>query len=349
VTPPQAIYRKPEIRTDGTSAAAYGPTYFPGAASTERATVVEAVSGAEVTGLEIRLSRQHTVTVSGVVRGAPSGSLASVNLRLGENPYRLNDFKSVSLNSDAKFSFPDVGPGIAIVYATTFGGSHLQSQILELKPDSTDISNLELTLLPGVELAGTVLTAGEPSNERLTVALQPTGATSSVTPGISADVDAKGAFRFANVYAGKYKVKVQPFLDDTYIAAVHLDEAEAPNGELDLSQIAAGSKLKIELRPDGGQIDGTVQDRDGRPLINSTIGVLLANGPADLNPENVMCSARGTFHFRGLRPGKYKLIAVDGSGSGGEEAMKKLLAAADDIEVKPGVHLTPAMKLSDAK
>jgi len=66
--------RVPETRGDSDSNALYVATYFPSVASVDRAVVLDAVAGREVAGNEIRLVRQHTLTIRGVVKGRPDSS-----------------------------------------------------------------------------------------------------------------------------------------------------------------------------------------------------------------------------------------------------------------------------------
>jgi hypothetical protein len=111
----------PEIRTDGTSEPAYGTTYFPSAASTDRAAVVEAKAGEDMSGIDVRLVRRPSLTISGVVTGIPDGGAAAmVRMHYGETP---GQFWNAAAGPGGRFVFTKLEPGDYRIYATTMGRS----------------------------------------------------------------------------------------------------------------------------------------------------------------------------------------------------------------------------------
>jgi hypothetical protein len=67
-----------EIRTDGSQRPVFAPTWYPESESQERATVVEAIAGRETAGIDIRLVRKRSLSISGVVTGTPEGSTHAI-------------------------------------------------------------------------------------------------------------------------------------------------------------------------------------------------------------------------------------------------------------------------------
>jgi hypothetical protein len=63
----------PERRNDGSVAPPYSPTLYPSTAVMGRATQVEAIGGKDSAGLEIRLTRQQGLSITGIVTGIPEG------------------------------------------------------------------------------------------------------------------------------------------------------------------------------------------------------------------------------------------------------------------------------------
>jgi hypothetical protein len=64
-----------EIRTDGSEIPVYAETWYPSTDSRERGAVVEAIGGRETEGIDIRLIRKRSLTLSGVLTGVPEGSV----------------------------------------------------------------------------------------------------------------------------------------------------------------------------------------------------------------------------------------------------------------------------------
>ena len=157
-----------EIRTDGTSEALYGPTYYPNSATAERATVVETAAGNEVSGLEIRLARQHGATISGTVTGTPDGSArATVMMRFGESAVAQQGSRGSGVGPDGRFSFPRLAPGFYRLYAIySSGRTRLQSGTVDIHLEGADETNVVLALNAGGELTGTLELEGLPADKR---------------------------------------------------------------------------------------------------------------------------------------------------------------------------------------
>jgi len=73
-------------------------------------------------------------------------------------------------------------------------------------------------------------------------------------------------------------------------------------------------ELEIVLASDGGKLDGTVSDKDDKPVVGATI-VLIPNDPAlRTRPDFVRDATTdhaGHFELKNIAPGDYKLFAWD--------------------------------------
>lgn len=342
-TPGGAHDAPPEIRLDGSTAIVYGQTYYPNAAAEEQAAPVDAKAGAEVTGIEIHLARLNPRTtphlrISGMVQGTPPGKQhASVwidhGLKFGDTTIQ-NDTVA---GDDGSFTFHDLEPGVYRIWtAYNDVDRHLQSQPLEFRLEGSDVVNLQLNLAPGGDLSGTVEIAGEqpgaPKQKR-TVRIG----------GSEGETDRDGAFHLSGVMPGKYGVGVEPLPENAYVKALTLDSVTVLGDRLDVSHGIRGSKLQIMIAP-GGEITGTVLDKDGQRMLNSVTSVFLV--PAEGEFEQSDRSAAhvdesATYSFHGVRPGKYYLMGYDLFFSGleieGPENIKKAAAAHGElVEVKEG-------------
>ena len=201
---PHNMRDETEIRTDGSSAAAYGPTYYPSSAGKEQGGVVEAAAGGDTAGIDIRLVHPpRGLTISGVVSGIPeAGRGVSVMIQSGEAPERMNNMNGRGTTSDGKFVLHNLPPQFYRVFAQYRSGNiQLQSQTVELRPDSGDVTNLELVLSPGEDLAGKLEIAGDPSAEKRLIRLESVGMYFRGSP--TAEVDKDGTFRFTESPAGQ--------------------------------------------------------------------------------------------------------------------------------------------------
>jgi hypothetical protein len=340
-SPPSPGNPRREVRTDGTSEPTYGPTWYPSATSADRATAVDVQPGGDV-AIELRLVGQRTMTITGTVTGIPEGVTPMVSLRYGDSPNRILSSRGTSVGRTGEFTFSNLPPAFYSLSATaSANGRPLQSQTVEFKPDAPEVVTAELALTAGFELIGAVETTGQPraaTTEKRTV-----------TVGVAtAPVEPDGSFRIRGVFPVRSRVDVQPLPDTAYIQTVEVDGAATPDASVDLTRIRDGSTVKIVLSRDAAQLSGAVLEKDGQPLRNAVAIVILARDAdhVSANPDGLVKD--GKYAFKAVRPGKYLLFAVDAFRSGAAntpEDFKRLAAAAEEIEIKAGDHITRDLKV----
>jgi hypothetical protein len=344
----------PEIHTDGSVEALYGTTFYPGSATKAKAVLVEAAAGAELTGIDIHMARQpRGLSISGTVSGAtegPGGSM--VMLQQGDDPWHIDTAGATGVGPDGHFRLTNLQPGtyrLCAFYA--FSETRLYSLPVDLRLEG-DVTGVNLVLAPGGEMTGKLEMAGDPWPEKLTVSLEPAqnGSMIMEESALSADVDAAGAFRIGGIGPGRYRVKVLPLPENAYLKSVRLDDADAPDGKLDLSHGAQGSSVRIVASRNGGQVSGKLLDKSGELVGPLPAMVLLVADPKefDLDRSSKMIED-GTYSFQGIRPGKYRLVAFDRLllelDPDSRETIKKLAAAAEEIEIKEGDRRVKDLKL----
>ena len=342
----------PETRTDGTSDAVYGPTFYPSAASKERGATIEAKAGNDITGLEIRLLRQHTMSISGTVTGIPDhAGLATVYMRYAATAEQLSGLRGALCDAAGRFSFARLPAGVYGFYAIYSSGSRpFQSTTVKVELDSADQAGVELALHPGEDLSGTLQVTGLPAEKR-TVRLEPVERYGYFSGPLSGAVDSDGAFQIANVMAGEYRVVVEPLPGNGYVKTVQVDGVAAPGGIVDLSRGARGSRVKVLAAAGAGQLSGRVRDKDGRPIVNSSTMVFLMTDPKLISEDEMtrVSSPDGSYSRNGIRPGKYRLFALDLMRYGSEVLqsgdLTALFARGEEIEIKEGERLVKDLEV----
>lgn len=341
-----------EIRTDGTSAPLYSTTYYPGAPLPNRASVVEVKAGETAGPFDIHLLQVHPMTIAGVVSGIPDAARPWVRVRTGDNPDDPTALDPAPTDASGRFSIPNARPGhywLQAMYNT--GGVVMQSQTVEVTPDSANAANIELALIGAGDLTGTI--EAPAGSGPFKVVLQPLATRVFSKPGAEGDTNKEGAFRIAGILPGKYRVMVQPLAENAYIKTMELDGAESSNGEIDLSRGSAGSLLKVVVGVNGGQISGAILDKDGQPMIHTLAEIRLLNSPSGEDPpasEQVRAiSPDGRYSIRNLRPGKYWLLVTDPQHSGDVSSpavIKALAVGAAAVEVKEGDRLVKDLRVA---
>jgi hypothetical protein len=333
----------PEIRTDGSADASYGTTYYPGATSADRAAVVDAVAGRDTAGLEIRLVRMQILSISGVVTGPLGPAAATVWVRSKEFGH------AAGTGADGRFEFNRLEPGTYRIYAQVAGKNSLQSQVVELRLDGGDQRNVQLLLGPGGDVAGKLELGGAPLAGKHAIHLQPVGLVAGGLSTISGgDVDGEGSFNLSNVSPGRYRVKVDPMPEDGYIKTVALDGVTARDGIVDLTHGVRAAQVKVRLGSNAGRLSGTVRDEAGDPSPHDWVLALLVADGTSLDPEISTLTPAGKYDFKGIRPGKYHIAAVDMISFAAtleEVADKEVIAHGETIEVEEGSRLSKDLKI----
>jgi hypothetical protein len=321
---------------------------------------VEVKPGAERPNVEIHLARSvaKAFSISGIVSGSVKGSgpiQVAYELETGNS----TQSGSQAVGNDGRFALRRLQPGFYRVWALSVGGDAppLQSAASEVKLDGADIANVQLSLLPGIEVTGTLEYAGEEQakhTEKISVRLMPAGAYG--TPAMS-EMDAEGSFRIESARPGRYTVHVEPLPENAYIQSAEVDGTEATDEILELKG-APAAKIQIILNRNGAQVSGAVRSKDGQPLRASMATVYLVDDVKrieklrHMDPRYVkFASAEGKYTFRAVRPGKYHLVAIDllEAPDSDEPDFKEMILNAEEIEIPAGGRIVKDLKITPPK
>jgi hypothetical protein len=349
-----------EIRTDGGHARIFGNTFYPSASGKDSATPVELEPGQSADGIDIRLNSLVSVAISGIVTGLPAGNhdgppAAYIILSHVPASGSFDSFtRDAVVGSDGKFTIADIAPGRYRISARSLGAPLLQSAPMEVAAENGSVTDLTLALVHGQTLSGTVrIQNGSKQSlpaEKLTVRLEsrsPFG--QSVGSGVTDD----GKFHIDQVFPGKFNLRVSPLSENAYIKSVKLGPDEFPDGSIDLSGGVDGVQIEIVVSPNGGQLEGALVNKEGTPYSESRFAVVMlasedtsAGGNAEPDVKQVEPGEK--FSFTGLRPGKYRLMAVDPSQfpGAGTQALTSLLSTAPEIEVHENDRISKDLQVS---
>ena len=182
-----------------------------------------------------------------------------------------------------------------------------------------DVDDVVLVLAPGFDISGSVVVEGAPAvapkpdtsqpapqPRRLQVTFQ---SMERIGPMPRAVVEDDGTFVLHNVVASVYQINAFGG-PGQYLKTIRFGDRDIPNAEIDLTQQSSGS-LKLVFGTDGGQIDGTVQNKSG----DSAAGIMIMVVPreefearGDLFKQ-AMTDQSGHFHVQDIPPGNYKVFA----------------------------------------
>lgn len=321
----------PVMRPEG--AFIFPVQYFPGTTAIEQATAVTLKVGEDRGGIDIPLRLSAASRVSGILR-SPSGPLAApVVLTTSADGLGPGvDLGAIEKTSEPNgtFMFLAVPAGSYIAKAMVrpqpvraeSAPARLMWAATPLVVNGTDVNNVELQLRPGFRLSGRVVfesSAGgrAPGYEmfrRMSVTFESLDVDTQVLSNSTLGIDAAGNFSSTEMPPGRYFVRIDNPPGWT-LKSVSVRGRDISNAPVRLDSDVAGVTLTFTDRPtdlagfvraDNGLVEGAtvlVFPRDRTTWID------FGRRPPGLRASR--SSRDGSFHFIGLPPGDYFLVAVD--------------------------------------
>jgi hypothetical protein len=317
----------PEARSDGTEETTLRLTYYPDSGIVKTAAIVTVTPGVETSGIDIRLLRAPTLRVSGKVTGLPKGVRATVQLQGKTFTGRV---ANGMVKADATFEVWRPDPGIYRVLAMWQGGPSgmMQTAPVDVEVSDSNIENLDLRVIVPFEVAGTIQYESddakppEPdakSNSTRQISAQPDQQSRPATAAIMlqdafsnygrqlrSPLKPDGSFSIKQVPPGTYIVT---FSWGAYAKSMQLGPTHIDGHLLDLRNGTGDSPLSILAGVANGEVSGSV--RSGADVAPGRLLVLIADPPEGNRPAMQRSNPDGTFLFRNLAPGKYKMTVMD--------------------------------------
>jgi hypothetical protein len=310
-------------------------TYYPGVTDLGQATILEVRPADELSGIDLKISRQQLYKIRGRV----------IDTRTGQSPQTATmTFSSQSLTgggvtmnggpnqnytpATGTFEYRDIAPGMYVIGATvpdpaTPNAPPFNSQqpraLASVTVSGSDIEGVVLSIVPSVSLPGRFNIDGPDLStlaglDRIRVQLRPSvdgiPSTSFLTPQPQAQaVNTDGAFKVDNVSPGEYRIAVSALPPGYYLKDARLDQTDVLDQPMRFSSTVSGP-LDVVVSANGGVIEGTIVDDKQKPMPGIQAVLIPARG---INRIDLYKTAgtddKGRFTIRGITPGDYKIYA----------------------------------------
>ncbi len=231
------------------------------------------------------------------------------------------DTRQAMVDAKGTFEFRGVTAGQYTLHARALTPDGHLASVQALNVSDQPVAGLQLVLKPGGSISGTVTIEGEEANQAkaepgsapFIVLFQPADQGSYAFGGWIAPVRDDGKFTAKDIQPGRYRVATYGggagYLKSARLGAEDaMTELEVPDGEL-------SGTLELVMSRKGAEVSGTLRDAKDKPLPGG-IAVLL---PEDKYREQMdrysvgTADQYGAFSIKNVRPGKYKLIAIEGA------------------------------------
>jgi protocatechuate 3,4-dioxygenase beta subunit len=284
------------------------PTYFPSANDPARAVPIEVAPGAQLRGLDVRLRRQRLWSVRVKLPSEPdekhtySGKVSSLTTR----------YVSARQFSDGDmFTFQGLAPGSYILTIIQAEGEKHSYARLPVDVVDADLDAAVPAFAPAVEVAGVVRADDQKLHpwENIRISLMSDAWDSDGDP--NATVGADGSFEIQNIAPDIYRLTtrfIQP-VPDAYVKSAQVGDHDLVDWQLDLTKPAG--PLTILLGTDVGQIEGSVRNANGEPVVRARVNLIPYGDHSGRTDQTrfAFSDEKGEFKFKSVAPAQYRIFA----------------------------------------
>jgi len=337
----------------------YAPVYYPGTTAPSSAAPVTLAPGEERSSIDFQYQVVPIARVDGIVTSTASEPVSNIQVSLVNTAFAVPGISPGSARPDAQgaFRIPNVPPGqYKIIARATIGGPGGRAggpggrgampggrgempagrgragaapgsdpirlwATAEVTVDGRNVSNVGLTLQPGMSVSGRIVfegTAQQPADlTRMRVNLAPV-----VTPGAPADVasaaagrvDAEGRFSIASVVPGRYRLNASGAGTGWFLGSSAVDGQESLDFPVEVKPNQAINGAVVTFVDRQSELAGTIVNERAQPVPDYTLIVYPADQRYWTPQSRRILSARpatdGRFSFRNLPAGEYRLVPV---------------------------------------
>jgi hypothetical protein len=290
------------------------PVYFPGVTDPRYATPISVREGADISGVDLSLTRGnlHSVRLR-VDIAAPAPSNPELSFYITpEHTGGSAAAGAVQFHSSGRNTYisPLLAPGSYEIEVYLRDPDPIRWAHTKVEVENSDVDAGTLVIGPGVWVQGRV-TASEalPVGVRrgqLLVILRPLDGSIFLLP--SAQVGNDGSFVIPRVPERRFRVDLAGLPPEVYFASAKFGGHEVLNNGF---MVASDNKstLDLSISSSGGVVAGVVRGTKDEPISNGTVVLI----PADKNDPNLYRTAStdrfGVFSIAGVPPGEYGVVA----------------------------------------
>jgi Carboxypeptidase regulatory-like domain len=337
--------------------------YYPGSPDVAHATELQVAPGAELDGIDVRVTPERLYSIRGRVGTPDNGSNFSVFAQsLSPSEGRPNGFPmrmESDNNSAFRYELSGIPPGKYAVIGQQFSNQpqpgrpaidmprQYARQLVEIV--DRDVDNIDLTFERGAIIRGVVKGEGSaPAKDVVNINLTPSDSSLMMYGmmfGGGARVEADGTFKLETA-PGVYHVRVNG--RQLYLKTLLVGKEAVPDRKIDTARLSGDVTLVVSN--DFGKVEGTVVDEAGKPVFNANVTLIPDQRQDDWQQQfrSALTKADGKFSVAAVQPGEYRAYAWLGVEQGAPqdaEFRKPFEERAVVVKVEPNGKQTVDLKV----
>jgi hypothetical protein len=227
----------------------YAPQFYGGAADTVGAAKVEALPGADLSGIDFQMAPARGVTVRGRVGSAPDRNI-QLTLAPQDPVGRELRSQAARLNvSTGEFQIPNVLPGSYELVATALAEGRSYFGKVAVVVGAAPPEPIVLALAPAPAINGSISIEGETANtppNNVHVMMNPLEVQMRMGPQPQSELQSDGTFLFNSVMPGRWRIFVNGV--PGYVKSVKLGDREVSPWDFEIGSSSVQLKVVVGTR-----------------------------------------------------------------------------------------------------
>jgi len=295
----------------------YPTLYYPNATNPDGASQIEVSAGAQIHGIDMVLVRARMVRVKGHVNvGATIRQPRNITLQLTprDSGMMMNTpgNRVRVLDTKGNFEVRGVAPGSYYLIGNYADDSQYYMARIPVDVGNTNLEGVEVNLQPPAEIKGSVVVEenGDLKGATLNVNLQPKS-TGPFMGGSGGPVKDDLTFTLRNVGPDPYDINVFGLPEGFYLKSIRIGDQDVTETGADFTHGVPAGEMTVVINPNGGQIEGTVQNAKGENAISASVTLIPGESHRSIAwlYKSSNTDQNGHFKMTGVCPGEYKIFA----------------------------------------
>jgi protocatechuate 3,4-dioxygenase beta subunit len=297
----------------------YAATYFPGTTDAATAAQLDVSPGAQLRGVDMTLSKTHTIHVKGhVTHGLGPGRHNVMVYLMSRNAGGfMGGVRNNPIDAKGNFDIRGVTPGSYNLTAVINDGNVSYQGRVPIDAGSSNLEGLNVTIGPGLTVSGHLraepgTTNVDLSTIRLNLRPREAGGMmfgNNMSQGRLTD---EGSFEIKDTPPDRYDLNIMGLPAGFYVKSVHTDQADVLLSGLDVTSGAA-ARVDVVISPNAAAVTGVVQNpKTGNASPGATV-VLIPQEKERRERQSyyqiITSDQNGSFTLKGVTPGDYKAYA----------------------------------------